>query len=179
MINENISNMESIENENQNMDQNINQHTEHTCLPEIQLRPVDSSNWKACVDMYVTSDQEEFVAENWYSLLQWKFSENETMHPFCVYADNNVVGFIMYQLDPETHRWTIMRFMIDAKCQGKGYGRAAIYRLLDMVRESMGNIAFYALVEPGNEMAIKLYESVGFERIGEFLFHDEVLKLML
>ena len=162
-------------NADSNNDVNFNQPDAN-----IQLRPVDSQNWKACVDMSVTSEQEEFVAENWYSLLQWKFSENpENMHPYCIYADDVVVGFIMYGLDTETYRWILLRFMIDAKHQGKGYGKAALLRLLDKVREKMGNITFYACVEPDNDLALRLHEGVGFEKTGEVMWHEDVMKIML
>ena len=146
----------------------------------LQLRPVDSQNWKDCVDMSVTSEQEEFISENWYSLLQWKFSETpENMHPYCIYADGVVVGFIMYNLNLENHRWNIERFMIDARHQSKGYGKQALLRLLDTVREHLGNIAFYTAVEPDNETAIKLYESIGFEKTGEVICHEEVFRIIL
>ncbi|MCL2702696.1 MAG: GNAT family N-acetyltransferase [Defluviitaleaceae bacterium] len=153
---------------------------EERALPEVQLRPVDSHNWKACVDMSVTSAQEEFVSENWYSLLQWKFSERpENIYPYCIYSDGVMVGFIMYYLDPETHRWILLRFMIDAKHQGKGYGKAALLRLLENVRDSLGNIAFYTCVEPHNDVVIALYESVGFEKTGEVMSHEDVMRIIL
>jgi diamine N-acetyltransferase len=149
-------------------------------LPEIQLRPVDSQNWKAVVDMSVSIDQEEFISENWYALLQWKFAETpENMRLFCVYAEDIAVGFVMYGLDRESHRWILTRFMVDAKHQGKGYGRAMLLSLLDSVRESLGNIAFYTCIDGQNEAAIKLYESAGFEMTGETMWHEEVLKIML
>lgn len=146
-------------------------------LRGVSLRAVDGYNWKACVDMSVTSDQEAFVAENWYSLLQWKFSDD--MHPYCVYADDVMVGFVMYGLNPETHRWFLMRLMIDAKQQGKGYGKRTLLQILGLVREHLGNIPFYVCVEEDNERALGVYESVGFEKTGEVLWEELVLRIVL
>ena len=154
---------------------NIEPEIENT--PEVSLRPVDHQNWKSCVDMSVASDQEPFVAENWYSLLQWKFSDN--MHPYCIYADETMVGFIMYALDTETHRWFLLRFMVDFRHQGNGYGKAALSLLIDKVRESLGNISFYTCVEEDNKTALKLYEDAGFERTGELYWDELLLKIQL
>lgn len=163
-------------------DENINTDEKNDGLipensVEIRLLPVDRENWNACVDLSVSIEQESFVAENWYSLLQWKFSEN--LYPYCVYDGDAMVGFVMYGLDPDTNRWELNRLMIDEKHQRKGYGKAALSILLDMVRERLGNIAFYTSVDVDNEAAVSLYETVGFEKTGEVMWEEDVMRISL
>ncbi|MCL2407214.1 MAG: GNAT family N-acetyltransferase [Defluviitaleaceae bacterium] len=149
-------------------------------LPAVQLRPVDSTNWKCLVDMSIPAEQEEFVAENWYALLEWKFAENpDNIRPFCVYGGEVPVGFITYALDRDMHRWVITRLMVDAKHQGMGYGKASLISLFDIVRDTLGNIAFYTYVDPQNEAALRLCEGVGLLKTGEELWNEEVMRIML
>jgi diamine N-acetyltransferase len=140
----------------------------------IQLRPVDRENWRKCVDLSVSGAQEHFVAENWFSLLEWKFGDE--LYPYCVYADETVVGFLMYGLDPESRRWGLWRFMIDVNHQNKGYGNAALAKLLELVRDKLGEVSFYTSVDPENETAFRMYENAGFEKIGEIMWDEEVMK---
>lgn len=146
-------------------------------IPEVRLLPVDRENWKDCVNLSVPIEQEAFIAENWYSLLQWTFEEN--LFPYCIYADEVMVGFLMYGLDPDTHRWELSRLMIDGSRQRKGYAKAALALLLDIVRERLGNITFYTSVDPENEGATNLYQSAGFEKTGEVMWEEDVMKIML
>lgn len=49
-----------------------------------------------------------------------------------------MVGFLMYDLDPETKRMEMSRLMIDQRFQGKGYAKKAILKLLNLMREKYG-----------------------------------------
>jgi diamine N-acetyltransferase len=143
----------------------------------IQLRPVDRENWRKCVDLSVSGAQEHFVAENWYSLLEWKFGDD--LFPYCVYAGETVVGFLMYGLDTESRRWGLWRFMIDVNHQGKGYGNAALALLIKLARDKLGEISFYTSVDPENEGAFRLYSNAGFEKTGEVMWEEEVMRIEL
>ncbi|MBU3209744.1 GNAT family N-acetyltransferase [Clostridium algidicarnis] len=69
--------------------------------------------------------------------------------------------------------------MIDKKFQGKGYGRIAVLRLLDLIKEKYGEIKFYTSIEPENIVAQKLYESIGFKKTGEIMWDEEVMVIQL
>ncbi|MBU3203845.1 GNAT family N-acetyltransferase [Clostridium algidicarnis] len=71
------------------------------------------------------------------------------------------------------------RLMIDKKFQGKGYGRIAVLRLLDLIKEKYGEIKFYTSIEPENIVAQKLYESIGFKKTGEIMWDEEVMAIQL
>ncbi len=144
---------------------------------DLIFKIVDKENWERCVDLSVSEEQKDYVASNWYSILQSKFEEE--LYPLCIYDEELMVGFLMYGLDPDTKRMEMCRLMIDQKLQGKGYGEMAIIKLLDLIRERYGKIKFYTSVEPNNIVAEKLYESIGFRKTGEIMWDEEVMVIQL
>ncbi len=83
----------------------------------ITFKKVDKENWEGCADLSVSEDQKFFVAPNWYSILQSKFEEN--IYTLCIYDNETMVGFLMYDIDPDTNRWELSRLMIDKRYQKK------------------------------------------------------------
>ena len=71
--------------------------------------------------------------------------------------------------------------MIDAKQQGKGYGRQALSLLLEEIRQSpYGKVEHcYTSYERTNIVAKKLYESFGFEEVRNEEGCDIILRLKL
>ncbi|MEI5907924.1 GNAT family N-acetyltransferase [Bacillus spongiae] len=144
---------------------------------KIKLKELTVDNWEECIGLSVSDQQKSFVADNSYSLLESKFWEG--LYPLAIYYEELMVGFLMYGIESETGRMEMSRFMIDEKYQGKGYGRLAIQQLLELVRKKIGSIEFYTSAEPDNVNAIKLYESIGFEKTGEIMWDEIVLKIQL
>lgn len=144
---------------------------------ELIFKEIDKENWETCVDLKVSKEQENFVSSNWYSILQAKFEEE--LYPLAIYSGKEMVGFVMYDLDPDTKRMEMSRLMIDQEFQGKGYGKMAVVKLLDLIREKHGKIKFYTSIEPSNIVAQKLYESFGFEKTGEIMWDEEVMVIQL
>lgn len=144
---------------------------------ELILKEINSDNWEECIDLKVSDSQEDFVAPNWYSILEAQFGEE--LYPFCIYDGEQMIGFLMYGLDPDTDRMEMCRLMVDKKYQGKGYGRAAVLKLFDLIRNKYGNIKFYTSIEPNNSTAQKLYESLGFKMTGEIMWEELVMMVQL
>ena len=139
---------------------------------KIRLVPVDKDNWEECYCLSVSDEQDNFVADNSYSILQSLYGEN--LYPMCIYNDDNMVGFLMYDIDPETNRWELSRLMIDKEYQGSGYGRQALIVLLEKLKNELGQINFYTSVEPENKVMKKLIESLDFSATGEIMGEEEV-----
>ena len=72
--------------------------------------------------------------------------------------------------------YCLWRYMIDAKYQGKGYGRAGIEAVLEFIKSApVGEAkACWLSYEPENSVAQKLYASFGFEETGE-ICSDELV----
>lgn len=143
------------------------------------FKEITKDNWEACYELKVAKGQEEFVAPNAYSLLEAQYEDGGEFYPLAVYDGETMVGFLMYEKDYEDNSMGMCRLMIDEKYQNKGYGKASVLKLLDIIREKYGNIEFFTSYEPENTVAGKLYESVGFKKTGEVLYGELVAKIDL
>ncbi len=132
----------------------------------VELRRIDKDNYIECLNLQVSEGQRNFVASNVYSLAQaWVYSQ--TAYPFAIYADGTMVGFVMMGFYEVKQVYTIWRLMIDARYQGKGYGKTALQLSIDYLRQEHHVNQIYLSFEPDNTVAEKLYSSFGFQRTGE------------
>ena len=146
-------------------------------MMNIILKEVDMENWEECIDLKVSEDQKSFVAPNWYSILESKFGED--IYTLCIYDKEIMVGFLMYDIDPDTNRWELSRLMIDKKYQKMGYGRSTMIKLMEELRGKLGEIEFFTSVEPENIVAKNFYKGLGFKETGEIMWDEEVLVIEL
>lgn len=144
---------------------------------DIALIETNRENWEDCIDLSVSAAQKNFVAPNYESILLSKFEEN--LYPMCIYNADGMVGFLMYDIDPDTKRWELSRFMIADSHQGNGYGKKALVLLLDKLKKDLGSITFYTSVVPENTVMKKLIESIGFSKTGEIMWDEEVFCITL
>lgn len=127
----------------------------------VTLRPLTEGNWHECIQLHVAKEQDDYVASNLYSIAETRFEP--TWMPHVIYADEEMVGFAMV----DTSDYEIVRFMIDARYQGKGYGRAAMNLLLAQFAREHAHASTSLSFVPGNTAAERLYTSVGFRKTGE------------
>ena len=139
----------------------------------VYLREIDSSNFRQCINLKVAEEQEKFVASNVMSIAQSKIYPDSL--PFAVYSGDEMVGFVMYGFDADDNKFYLGRLMIDARHQGKGYGRAATLEVIERMRKIENCREIYLSFVPENTGAEKLYASVGFERTGETSESGEVI----
>lgn len=137
------------------------------------LRAIDADNWHACMKLTVSEEQKQNVAENAVSLAQAAYEKQ--WYPHGIYSDDILVGFLMFGTDQETKRVEVCRFMIDKQYQGKGYGKAALVKLFELIQIRYGAISLYTSIVPENDAARKLYESAGFEMTGEVMWDELVM----
>jgi len=69
--------------------------------------------------------------------------------------------------------------MIDKNYQGKGYGKLALAKLIETIKENFDYKEIYISYVPENITADKLYSSFGFVKTGEFSDNEciSVLKI--
>jgi diamine N-acetyltransferase len=130
---------------------------------KIEFRPIDRTSYNECIDLKVAENQKRYVASNAYSLVQAAYEPN--LYPLGIYHDSVMIGFILYDYDDELQGWSMSRFMIDSSYQGRGYGTAALKVFLDYFKEQYPNERkLYTSAEVDNEVAICLYEKLGFKK---------------
>ena len=148
---------------------------------EIELRKIDPANKDAVVLLEVLDSQKQYIASNDKSLKTAAEEKYKNIsRPFAIYADDNLVGFTMFAFDFENSEpeYWLWRFMIDNNFQGKGYGSAALERIIEYFRGNGANHIFLSTKET-NTSALKLYHKYGFAETGEMNDGEVVLQLIL
>ena len=135
----------------------------------VTLRDITGDNYFQVLDLKISPEQEaaKFVAPVVRSLADaWYYREEGITYPKAIYAKEDLVGFIMYDLDPESQQVFIWRFLIDQRYQGKGYGRQTIETVLAMAKEQAQMTKVVADYVDGNEPMKKILLDLGFEETG-------------
>ena len=155
----------------------------------VSLRPVDQANYRDCISLSVAAGQERFVASNVQSLAD-AYVWRDAAEPYAVYADDEPVGFaLLYPLvededvyplpaDAEVHGLVLVRLMVDARFQGRGYGRNALEAVVALTRER-GLDRLRLSVVPENEQALEFYRRNGFVETGEVEGREIVMERRL
>ena len=152
-------------------------------MPEI--RPVTKDNWRALVNLEVHEAQRGFVVSNLYSIAESQFGFDYEghwdYHAFGIYEGDTPVGFLMYgfNFSHPSQQAYIQRLMVDEKFQGKGYGRFGMEKMLEIFRADERVKEVSISYEPENDVARKLYASLGFVETGRIIEGEAeaVLKL--
>jgi len=112
---------------------------------------------------------------------------------FAIYHNEDVVGFAMMEYEAidddeflftesgDKEVYSFFRFMIGEQYQGKGYGRKAMEKILEFLKSfPQGKVdSIYLSYEPTNEVAKKLYESLGFVETGHIEDGEMVARLAI
>ncbi len=149
----------------------------------ITLQNITVDNLGDILDLKVSNVQEDYIASNAKSLAEAHFYAEAWYR--AIYADDQPVGFVMLaderQLSPlpDNPKIIVWRFMIDAKYQGKGYGRAAMLLIIDYVKSrqqfEMLELSFHA----GKHSPEKFYLSLGYQLTGEMRDGEHVMAYLL
>ena len=134
---------------------------------EIIIRDVDKSNWEDVTDLELEATQEAFVASNAYSLAEAAYEEFCT--PKAIYYGELLIGFSMYEsLESENlpNEYMICRLMIDKDFQKKGYGRAALKKIISIISNIRDCEKIKICYDPKNPVAKRFYSSFGFVEVG-------------
>ena len=149
----------------------------------ITLRAVTQENWHEALRLEVSPDQQRYVA-GYAPIVALALAKayvhlgNATWDPYAIYADTTMVGFVALSYIPDsTEEFWIFHFFIDVHYQCRGYGTAALQRLIELVRYDHPRCQSLRLVvHPENHRARQFYAAAGFrptgaERWGEPVFH--------
>ena len=140
----------------------------------VTLRDITGDNYFQVLELKISPEQEaaKFVSPVVRSLADaWFYREEGITYPKAIYADEDLVGFIMYELDTEEQQVFVWRFLIDQAFQGKGYGRQTIEAVLEMAKQQTQMTKVVADYVDGNELMKKILLDLGFEETG---FNKEI-----
>jgi GNAT superfamily N-acetyltransferase len=138
----------------------------------IELREVDDTVRAELIrSVVIPEHQQRFVSTVEASLAE--AAECPEANPWYrgVYDDGEPVGFVMVAWDVEPQPdligpWFLWKLAIDAGHQRRGYGRAVVEAIVDIVRANGGRELFTSYVdEPGGPQ--EFYAGLGFVPSGE------------
>ena len=141
----------------------------------VSLRRITAKSvWIIC-NLSVSDSQKRFVAPNAVSIAQAHFCRNAWFR--AIYAGETPVGFAMLYENPKRGTYSLWRFMIDARYQGRGYGSKALDLVIKRVRKRPKAKALTLSVvraEGGPEV---FYKMLGFDFTGKVEDGEHVMKL--
>lgn len=136
----------------------------------IRLEEINESNCEECVKLRVGSGQEVYMSPNGAAIAHWKFHPD--WKPLGIYEDDKMIGFTMYEADNAKNAINIISFMVDERYQGRGYGKAAMEKLISFIRKYNNRSQILAGIHPRDDEAQRLYKQFGF-RQKDVDVHDE------
>ena len=144
----------------------------------VALRKITEENFIDAFDLRLADGQEAFVSHPIRSLAQ-AYVYRDQCQPFGIYADDKMVGYVMVIYDYDIPEYDVWHMMIDASAQGRGYGGAAMDRVLDYIRtKPFGDSDRVALTcNRDNLKALALYRRKGFLPTGNE--YDEETELAM
>ena len=147
---------------------------------KIQLRKITEENFIDAFHLKLASGQERFVSHPIRSLAQ-AYVYREQCQPFGIYEDETMVGYVMVIYDYDIPEYDIWHMMIDESYQNRGYGSAALDRVLDYIKSkpfgSSNRVTLTCNRE--NIRALNLYQSKGFTETGAADEDEIELSLMM
>lgn len=145
----------------------------------ISFRSINKKNFYPLLKMD-PGDEGKFVASNAVSLAEaWLYYESHDTHPFAIYHGQELVGFMMVHEDPPKKALELWRLAIAKEQQGRGYGSAALRKLIPLARESGKYACIVIGYMQGNDRAKHIYEKLGFLPTGVVEDGEVIMKLPL
>ncbi|MEV6487914.1 GNAT family N-acetyltransferase [Actinoplanes sp. NPDC051633] len=149
------------------------------------LRSITSDNRAAVEDLRVRPGQENFVDGVSPSLAE--AAAKPHARPWCraIYAGDVPVGFVMLADgvppgdDDIPWPYYLWRFLIGARFQGRGYGHAALDRVVSYLRTRPDADVLVTSVVPGDGSPLEFYLRYGFRATGQMFDREQVLELPL
>ncbi|EUJ23289.1 GNAT family N-acetyltransferase [Listeria grandensis] len=144
------------------------------------IRKLPLDKWEKASEISVFREQKVFVDSVADSLIRIDDEPDDSKlvyNPYGIYAENELVGFILYTFEEESkdNHW-ISGFVIDKDYQHQGIGRRALEQLVDFVFvKNPESIEVKLAVSPENLVAKNLFLSVGFKDAGWKKENKEVL----
>jgi diamine N-acetyltransferase len=154
-------------------------------LEPVTLRVITEENRSAVERLRVAPGQETFVDGVPESLAEAAARPHANPWYRAVYHGDEPVGFVMLADDvpPDNSdipwRYYLWRLLIDGHHQSRGYGRAALDRLVAYLRTRPGADVLMTSIVAGDDSPEGFYLRYGFQPTGRMFDHERVLELPL
>ncbi|WP_420645010.1 GNAT family N-acetyltransferase [Candidatus Leptofilum sp.] len=155
------------------MHSNVSENDESS----VTLRPVGANNWRDIAKLKVAETQQDFVADPSHYLALCCFGK--LWQPLAICLGEQVIGFMMWAVDPADGSCWLGGILIDQGWQRRGYGRQAVQAAIIMLKEKYAYLNFALSYDPTNLAAKHLYNKLGFVEMDEWEDDEIVARLSL
>lgn len=152
-------------------------------MPTVTFREITDGNRDAVTALHVAPGQDRFVGGVAESIEE--AAETPQGNPWfrAIYAGEEPVGFVMLSWDVTPSPgiigpWFLWRLLIDERHQRRGYGRAALATVVDIIRVE-GATELLTSYVPGDGGPWPFYERLGFVPTGDIEDGEIVIRLDL
>jgi len=152
-------------------------------MPAVELREITAETVLPVIKLRVADSQAGFVAPNAVSLAQALFAPEAWYR--AIHAGEEIAGFVMLADEsqkkpcPAAPSIAVWRFMVDARFQGRGIGRAAMQQVIGHARGKRLFDTIELSYVPGPGSPEPFYRSLGFRPTGRVDDGEIVLALPL
>ena len=154
-------------------------------IPRLSLVELDSSNWRSALAIRVSPEQLRFVADfqpvALVSLAKaYVRPGGRVWKPMAFLNGNEMIGLITIAHPDDATQCELLHFVIDLDWQGKRLGRPAMQTVIDHIRRTLPACRSIELtVDSSNQIAMHLYEPMGFRHTGLERAGDPLYRLDL
>ena len=144
----------------------------------IELRPVDDTNRDRLCELRLGPGQDRFVTSVADSMAEALDDPGGKAIQWGAYDGDLPVGFVMISDEVDGDEYFpqfLWKLLIDERYQGRGYGRAAVDRVVDYFRSRPGVDRLLTSCVVGEGGPLGFYERYGFVQTGDIVFDGELL----
>ena len=146
---------------------------------KLVIKEINDKNYNEALRLKVKKGQEDFIETVEECLNEAK--QISLWRPVGIYNYNQIIGFAMYGLwenEWAYGRVLLDRFMIENEFKGRGYGSESLKLILNRIYNEYNRNEIYLSIYETNDLAIKMYEKIGFQFNGELDINGEkIMKL--
>ena len=133
----------------------------------LKLTEVTEENWLDVRKLSVSDTQKGFLDSPVGILARGYVYRRDRARVIVITEDTDVIGVALVKdLDEEPACYDLQQFMIDARCQGKGRGTAALRLILSELEAERKYDCAEVCVKKTDAAALRVYEKVGFVDTG-------------
>lgn len=147
-----------------------------TDAPDIRLRQVDAGNVRAICDLRLASGQDTYVAPAATTIAEAHYEPHGWMR--AIHYGDLPVGLAYVEVDEDRATAKLVRMMLGADHQGRGYGRRAFGLIVEEMR-ALDMTQLLVSYVPGPAEPRGFYTGLGFADTGRVEHGEPVLQLRL
>jgi diamine N-acetyltransferase len=131
----------------------------------MKFEEINENNYRECLRLKVKKEQIGLVSENNALALAKAYVYRNSAHPYVIYDNEKMIGFIQYRELYDLGNYLIDKIMISDEFQGKGLGKKAMELMIEKLKSESKYKKICLCVDLKNEIALSLYRKLGFRQI--------------